>query len=146
MIGKNLTACNKSLICGPLIMLPFFIGSLVLFISIVTSWVIFVGYFLRYYGLVAIVYITLAVFLFQLYNFIRAFLGDPGIIPRGHPSFQPLQQLDDKGTCVDVDVSGNNSTDIDDVKFKTHFKNISKSSINNEGEGIKRIFSNLFIL
>lgn len=120
-------------------MLPFFIGSLLLFISIYASWVIFVGYFLKFYGLVGIVYFTSIVFVILMYNFIRAFLGDPGIIPRGHPNFQPLQQLDDKQTCLDVDVSVNNSNDNNEVKFKTHFKNNSKISSNNEGEGIERI-------
>lgn len=125
-IGNNLHCNNKKLICGPPIMLPLFIGSLLLFFFTFFLWIYFVynlfvilNIILRILSIIGIVTFNLTILFF-----VSSFFTDPGIIPRDHPDYKISENLETEN-------ENNNTLNLkEDKEIENIGKNINSNNIN----------------
>jgi hypothetical protein len=79
-IGKNIVLCGGKIIAGPPDQITLVLTMNFLYILVFTLWSIFISPMFGTTFLMLLIFI----FFFMLYNYLKCFLTDPGIIPRNH--------------------------------------------------------------
>lgn len=148
-IGNNLYCFNKKLICGPPLMVPLFLGSLLLFFSTFFLWIYFVYDLFKTLNIALriLTYVGIGTFSFTILFFTISFFTDPGIIPRDHPEYkisdisetevENNMTLNIKDGAKNIETNSNNYFKTGDNKDNLNF-----NTLNNDIDRVSLISNN----
>ena len=114
---------NRNIICGPKSQIFPVIGMCLAYILIYLSWFFFINdLFEKKFEIKSIFYVNTILFVFLIYNFIRCYVSDPGIIPKN------LEGNYSKSANVNFD--NNKSNDIENAYNFLAFSNNNSKDLN----------------